>query len=45
MDTGPEDGDNAQQYELLMADKDVRGALKEGELGKLPARVLSARSG
>ena len=40
VDTGPEDGDNPKGYELLLADKAVRIALKEGELGKLPARVV-----
>jgi len=40
VDTAPEDSDIPQQYELLLADKDVRIALKEGEMGKLPARVL-----
>jgi len=40
VDTGPEDPGNKQGYEMLMADKAVRAALKEGELGKLPARVV-----
>jgi len=40
VETGPEDEDNLQGYELLLADKAVRAALKEGEMGKLPARVL-----
>jgi len=40
VDTGPEDESNAKGYELLLADKGVRNALKEGEMGKLPARVL-----
>jgi abortive infection alpha-like protein len=40
VDTGPEDEDNEKGYELLQADKAVRIALKEGELGKLPARVV-----
>jgi hypothetical protein len=40
VDTGPEDEDNPKGYELLLADKDVRVALKEGEMGKLPARVV-----
>lgn len=40
VDTGPEDESNAKGYELLLADKGVRAALKEGEMGKLPARVL-----
>ena len=40
VETGPEDPDNEQGYELLMADKDVRDALKEGELSKLPGRTF-----
>jgi hypothetical protein len=40
VETGPEDKDNLKGYELLLADKAVRAALKEGEMGKLPARVL-----
>jgi hypothetical protein len=40
VDTGPEDERNPKGYELLLADKAVRMALKEGEMGKLPARVL-----
>ena len=40
VETGPEDKDNPKVYELLLADKAVRAALKEGEMGKLPARVL-----
>lgn len=40
VETGPEDPGNKQGYEMLMADKAVRAALKEGELGKLPARVV-----
>jgi hypothetical protein len=40
VDTGPEDETNPKGYELLLADKAVRTALKEGEMGKLPARVL-----
>lgn len=40
VDTGPEDESNPKGYELLLADKGVRNALKEGEMGKLPARVL-----
>lgn len=39
VETGPEDRDNEQGYELLLADREVREALKRGELGKLPARV------
>jgi hypothetical protein len=40
VETGPEDPGNKQGYEMLMADKDVRAALKEGELSKLPARTV-----
>jgi hypothetical protein len=40
VETGPEDPQDKQGYELLMADRDVRAALKEGELSKLPARVV-----
>jgi len=40
VETGPEDEENLKGYELLLADKAVRAALKEGEMGKLPARVL-----
>jgi hypothetical protein len=40
VETGPEDESNKQGYEMLMADRDVRAALKEGELSKLPARVV-----
>ena len=40
VETGPEDRDNKQGYEMLMADKAVRAALKEGELSKLPAKTL-----
>ena len=40
VETGPEDEDNLRGYELLLADKAVRAALKEGAMGKLPARVL-----
>lgn len=40
VDTGPEDVGNLKGYELLLADKRVRLALKEGEMGKVPARVL-----
>lgn len=38
--TGPEDSANEQGYELLLADRNVRAALKEGTLGKFPARVV-----
>jgi hypothetical protein len=40
VETGPEDPENKQGYELLMADRAVRAALKEGELSKLPARTI-----
>lgn len=40
VETGPEDPENPKGYELLLADKAVRTALKDGELGKFPARVL-----
>lgn len=40
VETGPEDEANPKGYELLLAEKVVRVALKEGEMGKLPARVL-----
>jgi len=40
VETGPENADDKQGYEMLMADRDVRAALKEGELSKLPARAL-----
>lgn len=39
VEAGPEDQDNQRGYELVLAEKDVRAALKEGELSKLPARV------
>jgi hypothetical protein len=40
VETGPEDSENKQGYELLMADRAVRAALKQGELSKLPARTI-----
>jgi hypothetical protein len=40
VDSGPEDESNDKGYELLLADREVRAALKAGEMGKLPARVL-----
>lgn len=40
VETGPEDPDDKQGYEMLMADKAVRAALKEGELSKIPARTV-----
>jgi hypothetical protein len=36
---GPEDENGKQGYELVLAERDSRAALKAGELGKLPARV------
>lgn len=39
VELGPEDKDDNLGYELVLADKQVRPALKEGALGKLPARV------
>lgn len=38
--TGPEDQGQKEGYEMLMADREVRAALKAGELSKLPARVV-----
>lgn len=40
VETGPEDPDAGAGYEMLMADREVRAALKEGELGKLPAKTV-----
>ncbi|QKT05786.1 hypothetical protein HUN08_00140 [Gordonia sp. X0973] len=40
VETGPEDQNNAKGYELLLADKAVRTAMKEGEFGKFPAKVM-----
>ena len=39
VEIGPEDADNKQGYELVLSERDVRAALKDGELSKLPARV------
>jgi hypothetical protein len=39
VEIGPEDEENKQGYELVLSERDVRSALKEGELSKLPARV------
>ncbi|KAA1419307.1 DUF4393 domain-containing protein [Nocardioides humilatus] len=39
VETGPEDKANEVGYEMVLADREVRPALKEGALGKLPARV------
>ena len=38
VETGPEDPEG--DYEMLMADRAVRAALKQGELSKLPARTV-----
>lgn len=40
VETGPEDISDPRGYELLLADRGVRAALREGALGKLPARVI-----
>jgi hypothetical protein len=39
VELGPEDKSNAVGYELVLADRQVRPALREGAMGKLPARV------
>lgn len=39
VELGPEDKTNNVGYELVLADRQVRPALKKGALGKLPARV------
>lgn len=39
VELGPEDKGNEVGYELVLADREVRPALREGALGKLPARV------
>jgi hypothetical protein len=39
VEAGPEDEENPRGYELVLAEKEVRAALKDGEFGKLPARV------
>lgn len=39
VELGPEDTSDGVGYELVLADKEVRPALKEGAMGKLPARV------
>lgn len=39
VELGPEDKANTVGYELVLADRQVRPALKEGAMGKLPARV------
>lgn len=40
VEVGPEDPEANEGYEILMADREVRAALKAGELSKLPARTL-----
>lgn len=40
VELGPEDPAQKAGYELLLADRAVRDALREGELGKLPAKVV-----
>lgn len=39
VELGPEDKSDNTGYELVLADREVRPALKEGAMGKLPARV------
>lgn len=39
VELGPEDRTNNTGYELVLADREVRPALKAGAMGKLPARV------
>lgn len=40
LETGPEDTADKHGYELVLAERDVREALKAGELGKVPPRVV-----
>jgi hypothetical protein len=40
VELGPEDQKAGRDYELLLADRAVREALSEGELGKVPAKVV-----
>lgn len=40
VELGPEDPAQKAGYELLLADRAVRDALRAGELGKLPAKVV-----
>lgn len=40
VELGPEDEDNTVGYELVLADREVRPALKEGAMGKVPAKVV-----
>lgn len=40
VELGPEDPTQKAGYELLLADRAVREALRAGELGKLPAKVV-----
>lgn len=37
---GPEDPDNGAGYELVLAERQVRAALREGAAGKVPAKVV-----
>ncbi|GGO93894.1 hypothetical protein GCM10011584_33640 [Nocardioides phosphati] len=37
---GPEDPEQAAGYELVLAERAVRDALREGQLGKVPAKVV-----
>jgi hypothetical protein len=39
VEIGPEDEANKQGYELILSERAVRAALKDGELSKFPARV------
>lgn len=39
LETGPEDGDLKDEYQILLADSAVLGAIKTGSRGPLPARV------
>lgn len=40
VELGPEDVGDKKGYELVLSEADVRAALKEGELGKVPAKVV-----
>lgn len=39
LETGPEDDDRKDDYQILLADKDVLHAIRNGSRGPLPARV------
>ena len=39
LETGPEDSDLKDEYQILLADSAVLGAIKTGSRGPLPARV------